>query len=196
MKPALLVIDFINDIVHENGKSNSCFNYVKEFEVIQKTNEAIKIARNHDIPIFFVKIGFSQQYNELPKTSPVFSGAQQKNAFKLGEWGTEFHETLDYHPSDIVIVKPRISPFYATALEAFLHAQQIDTLILSGVSTNNAIQSAARDGHDRDYQIIVLEDACGAKNKETHHNTLSLIKDFSSGIPVSMMIETVREKNK
>ena len=98
--------------------------------------------------------------------------------------GKAFHDYLNYQPSDIVVIKHRVSPFYATSLEALLRAQQIDTLIICGVSTNNAVQAAARDGHDRDYQIIVLEDACGAKNIETHENTLALLKDFSKIIKV------------
>lgn len=184
MKPSLLVIDFINEIVHENGKAPSCCAYVKEHQVMRQANVAIARARSENIPIVFVTVGFRPNYVELPKNSPVFSGAAAKGAFQLGEWGTAFHDDLNYQPSDIVVIKHRVSPFYATSLEALLRAQQIDTLIICGVSTNNAVQAAARDGHDRDYQIIVLEDACGAKNIETHENTLVLLKDFSKIIKV------------
>ncbi len=184
MKACLLVIDFINEIIHENGKAPSCHDYVKEHHVLKQANAAIKLARDAAIPIIFVTVGFSSEYYETPKTSPVFSGAPGKGAFKLGEWGTAFHDDLDYKKFDAVVTKPRVSPFYATALEAFLRAQQIDTVILSGVSTNNAIQAAARDAHDRDYKVIILEDACGAKNRQTHENTLALVKDFSEVIRV------------
>lgn len=187
MKPCLLVIDFINEIIHENGKAPSCHVFVKEHKVLQHANQAIQVAREALIPIIFVKVGFSPDYAELPRQSPIFSAAANKNAFKLGEWGTEFHTDLEYKNSDHVIVKHRISPFYATALEVFLKANQIDTLILSGVSTNNAIQAVAREGHDRDYRILILENACGAKNLETHKNTLALLNDFSEITSVSAM---------
>lgn len=184
MKPCLLVIDFINEIIHENGKAPSCSTYVKEYKVLEHANVAIKIARDHSMLLIFLSIGFSSNYYEMPSNSPVFSGAAAKGAFKLNEWGTAFHDDLNYQPSDLVIHKPRVSPFYATALEAYLRAQKIDTLILSGVSTNNAVQAAARDAHDRDYRVIILEDACGAKNIQTHENTLALLKDFSEVIKV------------
>ncbi len=179
-KAALLVIDFINDIVNEKGKIPSCAAYVKENNVIQHANTAIKTAREMDMSVLFVKVGFSPEYYELPKKSPVFGGAAGKGALKLGEWGTAFHDELHYQASDAVIVKPRVSPFYATQLDAFLRAANCDTIFVAGVSTNNAVQAVARDGHDRDYRMIVLQDACGAKNKETHDNTLTLLKDFSS----------------
>jgi ureidoacrylate peracid hydrolase len=176
---ALLAIDFINDIVNEKGKIPSCATFVKEHNVIQSANTAIQAAREIGMKIIFIKVGFSSEYHELPKNSPVFGGAAAKEALKLGDWGTEFHQDLNYHPSDATIIKPRISPFYATQLEAFLHAANIETLFIAGVSTNNAVQATARDAHDRDYRVIILEDACGAKNKETHENTLMLLKDFA-----------------
>ncbi len=183
-KPCLLVIDFINDIVHEKGKTPSCAGYVKEHGVIEKANAMIKIAREHSWLILFVKVAFNPGYLELPKQSPVFGGALQKGAFKLGEWGAEFHEALDYRPGDPVIVKPRVSVFYATPLETYLHAQKIDTLIIAGVSTNNAVQATARDGHDRDYRIMVLKDACGAMNSEIHNMSLTLLGHLSTIVTV------------
>ena len=180
MQSCLLVIDFINEIVHENGKAPSCASYVKNHDVIAKANQAIRVFRDQANLIIFVKVGFSAGYKELPKQSPIFSGALAKNAFKIGEWGTEFHESLDYNSSDAMVVKPRVSAFYATPLEAFLRANQIDTIFLSGVSTNNAIQATARDAHDRDYRVMILEDACGAKDQQYHENTLMLLKDFST----------------
>lgn len=185
MKAALLVIDFINEIVHEKGKAPSCAAFVKAHDTLSKANQAIEIARRHKIPVIFVKVGFGAGYPEVPPASPVFSGAPSKAAFQLGEWGCEFHEELYYKKGDSVVVKHRISPFYATDLEAYLRAGQIDTIFISGVSTNNAVQACARDAHDRDYRVCVLDDTCGAKNEETHASALALMKDFSMIIPVA-----------
>lgn len=188
-KPCVIVIDFINDIVDEQGKTPNCAAYVKEQGIIEKGNALIQLAREQAWLLIFVKVGFNPGYLETPKNSPVFRGAPAKGALKLGEWGTEFHSQLDYRQGDPVIIKPRVSVFYCTPLEAYLRAQHIDTLILSGVSTNNAIQATARDGHDRDYQIVVASDACGAINSQIHNNTLGLLEHFTTVIPV----EAVRE---
>ncbi len=190
-KPCLLVIDFINDIVHEKGKAPSCAGFVQEHDVLAKANAAIKIAREHDWLIIFVKVAFSQNYLEIPSHSPVFRSAPTKGAFKLGDWGTEFHSGLEYQSTDPVIVKPRVSAFYATPLEAYLRAQQIDTLIISGVSTNNAVQATARDGHDRDYRIIILKDACGAMNQQIHDNTLGLLEHLATVTTVDQVLSKV-----
>ncbi len=178
-KYALLVIDYINDIVHEKGKTPSCSGYVKEHNVIQHTNSIIKLAREKNALIIFVKIGFSPNYCEHPENSPMFGKAKINNALKLEEWGTEFYSELNYIKNDIVVIKHRVSPFFGTSLEPILKANKIEGLLLSGVSTNNAIQAAARDGHDRDYEIIVLKDACGAANTQDHENAIYFMQRFS-----------------
>jgi nicotinamidase-related amidase len=57
-KTALLVLDFINDIVHHESKSVAIASYVKEHQVIENANKTIAFARLHKIPVVFVRVGF------------------------------------------------------------------------------------------------------------------------------------------
>src|SRR5215204_6418872 len=147
-KTALLVIDFINDIVHPDGKITATADFVKKHDVINHANLVIAFARQHHFPIAFVKVGFSKNYLECPTNSPIFGQAKEMKAFELNTWGTEFHEKLNVQTDDFIITKHRVSAFYGTSLEAFLRANQIQNLILIGVSTDMAIQSTAREAHD------------------------------------------------
>jgi nicotinamidase-related amidase len=184
-KAALLVIDFINDIVDPNGKIAASASYIAEHQVIEKANEAMAFARNNNIPVILVKVGFTAGYLECPEHSPVFGKAKQYKALQLGTWGTEFHEKLKIEPQDLIIIKHRISAFYATALEAILRANQIDTLLLSGVSTHMAIASTAREAHDRDYQVVIIGDACGTANQALQDTTLEILGKVSKIIKTS-----------
>lgn len=168
MNTAIIVLDFINDIVSKDGKIPSCAAHAEERHAIQNANAALQTARKNHWLVILVKVGFSEHYLEQPKNSPIFGKANQLQALKLSTWGTEFHPQLEAAATDCIIVKPRISPFYATQLEAILSANHIQRLIICGVSTTWAIQAAARDGHDRDYEIVVLEDACAAASEEEH----------------------------
>ena len=56
----------------------------------------------------------------------------------------------------------------ATSLEAILGANGVRRAYISGVSTSGAVLSAAKEGHDRDYEIVVLEDCCCALTEEQH----------------------------
>jgi ureidoacrylate peracid hydrolase len=91
---------------------------------------------------------------------------------QLDTWGTEFHEKIDFHPNDLVLTKNRVSAFYCTPLEAFLRANKIQNIIFCGVSTDMAVQTTAREAHDRDYKVIIVKDACGSMSAEMHDGAL------------------------
>jgi nicotinamidase-related amidase len=168
----LLTVDFINDIVHPDGKIPSCAAMTVECGVIARTNQALIWARSQGFHVAHVKVGFPRGYPNCPASSPVFGRAKQFGALQLGEWGTEFHDDLDIRPDEQVIVKSRIGLFYGTQLETLLRAHCIERIVLAGVSTNHAIESAVRDAHDRDYRVTVLSDCCAAASTDVHEQTI------------------------
>ena len=187
MKKALLVIDFINDIVHPDGKIPSCALHAQEQNAITHANQALAYARKNDWIVILVKVGFESHYYAQPKNSPIFGLANQYQALQLGGFGTDLHEDLDVQTSDFIIEKPRISPFYGTPLEAVLRANHIDHLYLTGVSTTLAIQSTTRDAHDRDYQVTIIEDACAADSQQTHQQSIELLSRLAEVISVEQL---------
>ena len=169
-----LVLDMINDLVHEDGP-NGKKGYgpiLAQRNTIANTAEALRKARAAGVAIGYVRVGFSPDYRECPPTSRLFHGAKKAGLFKLGAWGTEVHPALKPEPGDYDIVKHRVSPFYATSLEAILGANGIARIYASGVSTSGAVLSLAKEGHDRDYQIVILEDCCAALTDEQHASVI------------------------
>jgi nicotinamidase-related amidase len=61
---------------------------------------------------------------------------------------------------DYIIKKHRWSSFFQTHLELSLRTAGIDTIILAGGSTEVGIASTAYSARDRDFNQIVLRDAC------------------------------------
>lgn len=172
---ALLIIDFVNDIVHPEGKIATAASFIQKNNIIENTNRLIEFARRNKILPLFVKVGFSTDYQECPTNSPVFGKIKDLQALQHNTWGTEFHEKLAFLPEDTVVLKHRVSAFYGTSLEIYLRTQRIDTLLLSGVSTNMTIASTAREAHDRDYSVVIVEDACAAATEEIQQNCLALL---------------------
>ena len=124
------------------------------------------------------RVGFSSEYQECPRSSPIFAGAPKGGMFKLGTWGTEIHPGLEVRPEDTQVVKHRVSPFYSTSLEAALRAQHVTRIYCSGVSTQAVVQATIRDGHDRDYEMILLEDGCAAHSDAEHDNSVQSVSRF------------------
>lgn len=175
-----LVLDMENDLVHADGPNGKA-GYSEQVQgrgIVEKTRRAIDKARAAGLPIGFVRVGFSPDYRECPPNSPIFSGARKNGIFKLGEWGTETHPDLDQQPTDFDIIKHRVSPFYSTNLEAILRANGITRIYCSGISTNAVVQAMVREGHDRDYEMIVLEDCCAGLTKEEHEYAVAGLQRF------------------
>src|SRR5690606_25310001 len=177
-----LVLDMQNDLVHDDGPNGKgpLGEQVRERQIISKTAAAIKKAREAGILVGFVRVGFSEGYPECPPNSQVFSAAPQHGLFKLGAWGTEIHPDLEQREGDIQVTKHRVSPFYSTTLEAQLRANNITRIYCSGVSTQAVVQATVRDGHDRDFDVVVLEDCCAGPNEQEHANSLASIARFCS----------------
>jgi biuret amidohydrolase len=192
MNTALIALDLINDIVDGSGQlgANSTARQVKSRGIMERTNAALAIARRKAWPVVLVKVGFSSQYQEQPKHSPLFGHAHEFNALELGQWGTEFHSELRTAATDFILTKTRVSAFYNTPLESLLRAQRIERVVLLGVSTTWAVESTARDAHDRDYRVVVAEDACASRDEEQHRASIKNLSVIASVMRVDQL-ETV-----
>jgi nicotinamidase-related amidase len=93
-----------------------------------------------------------------------------------GEPNWEIVSELRPLPGEIVIDKPGKGAFYGTDLEAVLHMRGIRNLIITGVTTDCCVQSTMRDANDRGFECLLLEDCCGAVNKENHLAQLEIFK--------------------
>lgn len=177
----LLVMDMINDLVHPDGAGAKTYvARCRERNVYDNTRLAIRRAREAGIRIGYVRVGFSPDYRECPPGSPVFSRARDNGLFRLGSWGTEVHADFAPQEGDADIVKHRVSPFYGTALAPLLSAQGVRRLLLAGVSTNGVVSAAVREGHDRDFHCVVLEDCCAGATDEEHEFALAGLRRFAT----------------
>jgi nicotinamidase-related amidase len=180
MKEILLVLDMQNDLVHADGPNGKSplGAQVRERGILDKTAAAIAKARAAGVRVGYVRVGFSPDYKECPAGSPVFGGAPKAGLFKLGTWGTEIHPQLAPQAHDVQVVKHRVSPFYQTNLQVQLGTLGIGRIYCCGVSTQAVVQATVREAHDRDYEVVVLEDCCAAHSAEEQANSMGSIARF------------------
>lgn len=180
-KTIFLVMDMMNDLVAEDGFNAETYGVqCKERDTLANTAKAIAAARAAGVPIGYVRVGFSPDYREAPQNSPIFSGARKNGIFKLGTKGTEVHPALAPEEGDFDIVKHRVSPFYATSLEAILRANGIERIVMCGVSTNGVVHSGAREAHDRDYDVVILEDCCAGVTADEHMHAIACLGRYGT----------------
>lgn len=174
---ALLILDMINDLVHPDGKKagDGYYAHAAGRGVHERTAAAISRARTAGIPVIYVVVGFEPGYADWPADSPLFRAASDDHKPTLGTWGTRVHDSVKPATDEPIVEKRRVSPFHGTHLDLLLRKYKVDTLLLTGVATDLVVLSTARDGHDRDYRIEVLEDATATCNQELHEAALKLI---------------------
>jgi len=69
---------------------------------------------------------------------------------------------------DIVVTKRQWGAFYGTDLDLQLRRRGITTIVLGGIATNHGVESTARDGYERGYQLVLVEDAMSARSASDH----------------------------
>lgn len=181
MNRALIVIDFINDIISENGKLS--WKWYAKFAldnwVIENTNKKISEFRKKSDLIIFVRIAFKEDYSNQPKNSKLFWKANEFWIFRKWSQWDDFYSKLDVSENDIILEKPRVSAFYNTSLDLILKQNNISDLYFSWVALDLAIESSVRDAHDRDYNCFILKNCCAASDLETFNNSIKNLEKIS-----------------
>ena len=181
MTKALLVLDFINDIVHPEWKLAWKWysDFIKNHNTIQNLNHRISEFRNNNDKIIFVKVWFEKWYINQPKWSPLFGKANEFWVLELWTRWTETLEDVDYK-DDTIVIKHRVSPFFETKLDNILKENNISELYLAWCSTDLVVESTAKDAHDRDYTVNVLKDCCVAANDKDHDCAIKIMSKFAN----------------
>jgi ureidoacrylate peracid hydrolase len=90
---------------------------------------------------------------------------------------SDFYEILPIE-GEVVIPKYRYSGFVSTYLDQFLQANDIKTLVITGLATNVCVESTIRDGFMRGYAIVVPQDMTEGTSPEAKEWSLKTIDTF------------------
>jgi nicotinamidase-related amidase len=123
---------------------------------------AIATVRQAGAHVAYVWVAFDDpDYETIPATNKAFTPFAASGRFLYHEAPeTAVHHRVAPEPGDIIVRKTRVGAFSTTDLDQQLRARGVITLILAGISTSGVVLSTVRDAADRDYQVLVLADAC------------------------------------
>jgi nicotinamidase-related amidase len=80
-----------------------------------------------------------------------------------GAESAALHKGLVVDARDILLDKPRFGAFHGTDLELILRTRGIDTVIISGITTNVCCETTAREAMVRDFHVFFLSDGTAAR---------------------------------
>jgi nicotinamidase-related amidase len=136
--------------------------------VVGTIAKAIAAARNHNIPVIYVTLGFRPGAPEISSDNKSFVGWKDTFGKVNIEEFMKVVPELTPLPADIVVTKRRISAFTGSDLEVVLRAQNIRHLVLTGIVTSGIVLSTVREAADKDYRLTVLSDGCADRDEEVH----------------------------
>ena len=85
---------------------------------------------------------------------------------------------------DEIVLKPRHSAFFGTALEALLDDHRIDTLVIVGVSAESCVWMTACDAHTRGFELVIPADTlAGASAAAVRRTLTSLAEVLGARVP-------------
>ena len=90
--------------------------------------------------------------------------------------GAEFVRPLLPDSEDYFVLKPMHSAFYMTPLEKLLQHLQVETLILTGLTSNSCITVTAHDANMRGFDIYIPPDCSCARNTKEHMQALAQLE--------------------
>jgi nicotinamidase-related amidase len=190
MDTALLLIDFINDIVAADGKlaAKGYADFAARHGTLERLPTLLTHARQAGWLVIHVRVGFSPDYKEQPKGSPLFGHADKLGVLQLGGWGTEFHAAAAPLPGEAIVTKHRVNAFVGTPLDTLLRCQGVHRLFVAGCSTDVGVQTTARAAHDLDYECTVVGDCCMAPRDEDHEPTLRMLAKVARVVSLEQLL--------
>ena len=177
-KTAMLFFDILNGYVPEPAPGKP--RVLKPW--IQNAVRLGKAARAAGLPVFFAKgnhrpdnattaLLLTDTNNSL---TPWPNGEVTKTKMHViaGDKSSDVLADLEPQADDYYIVKYRWSAFHQTYLDLALRTRGIDTVIISGGSTDVGVTSTLYSGRDLDYNMVVASDACGTSHDPRAHDML------------------------
>jgi nicotinamidase-related amidase len=147
---------------------------VDESGVIPAMQRIEAASRRRGIPIFYTRVDHRADLSDIAPLivdldpngvrgpEPYLAAATGATP---GSWKTEVIDEIAPHPEDYVLRKQRWSAFYQTNFSLLLKRLGIDTIMIAGGATEIGVASTAYAARDRDFNLVILRDACRSRRE-------------------------------
>jgi nicotinamidase-related amidase len=155
-RPALINIDLANAWTRP-GNAFTCDNMDV---IIPATQKLLSAARAKGIPVVYTTTAY--EVVEGPNTDMgLWHHKIPVEVLKVGTEPVAIDDRIKPLPGEQVIVKKRASAFHGTYLAGFLRANNVDTVILTGVTMAGCVRHSTEDAIAEGFRPIVVREAVG-----------------------------------
>lgn len=163
-KPALLIVDFVMAYLDPGSPLHAGVD-----AALASNERLLAAARKAGIPVIFTNV----EYAPGGSDGGVFY--RKVPALKVFDRGSPlgaFPPTLAPQPGEHVVTKQYASAFFGTGLAALLERLEVDTLLITGLSTSGCVRASALDACQHGFLPFVVREACGDRHPGPHEASL------------------------
>ena len=174
-KRALIVVDYSNDFIADNGKL-TCGGAGQAIEgyIVDR------IQHYHDKKenIFFMMDLHFENDPTHPesKSFPPHNIIGTEGRKLYGQVGSVF-QTIEHEEHVFFIDKRRYDSFFGTPLDTLLRERKIDTLEIVGVCTDICVLHTASTAYNLNYQLVIPKNGVASFNELGHEWALAHFKN-------------------
>lgn len=183
---ALLIVDMQRDFVELGGAFADLGVDVGVYSSMRPRLAALlQAARTAGVLVAHVQMGaLPDRRSDSPaqlrfnmRMHQSFHGRQEPIRYtEVGSWGHQFVDEMTPLPDELVVPKWRSSAFWGTSLDLLLRSNGIQSVVVTGCTTEGCVESTARDALFNDYYVVVPEDCVGSDDPAQHEASLLLMR--------------------
>jgi maleamate amidohydrolase len=163
-RPALVIVDVVMAYLDPASPLYAAG------EAALAVNERLRAAATAaDVPVIFTNVEYQADGID---GGHFFRKVPALKAFVKGSPLGAFPATLQPGPRDVVVTKQYASAFFGTSLASTLHAQGVDTVLITGFSTSGCVRATALDALQHGFIPLVVRDACADRHAAPHEANL------------------------
>jgi ureidoacrylate peracid hydrolase len=108
-----------------------------------------------------------------------------------GSWDGRVIDELAPADDEIWLPKSSSSVFVSTHIDYILRNLGVKQLVVSGIITDQCVESAIRDACDLGYLVTQVTDACATYSKERHDNSLRAIQGYCRQVTTAELLREI-----
>lgn len=181
-KTALIVVDMENDFIAPGAPMETPAGRA----ILPNLKRAIAFCRENGIRVIYTAHAHRRDGCDMGLFDDLWPPIASRAGLVDGELGVEIYPEIAPQPDEITVKKHRYSAFYGTDLEIVLRGLGADTVVITGVTTENCCHATARDAMFRDFKVVFLSDSTatfdypdvgqgGMSAAEVHRATLVIL---------------------
>jgi maleamate amidohydrolase len=164
-RPALLIVDVVMAYLDQGAPL-----FMEDAAAARDSNARLaEAARAAGAAVVFTNVAYQPDGSNggvFWRKAPVLK------VFVEGSPLGAFPPELTPQPGDRVITKQYPSAFFGTGLAETLHAEGIDTLLITGYSTSGCVRASALDAMQHGFVPLVVREACADRHTAPHEANL------------------------